>query len=143
VYKPKPGERGFGPRFWPNHLISELAMAIWAMGIIVLLAGLWPKGLEPPADPFVTPQHIKPEWYFLGLYQVLRLVPKTFMGIADFNKPFTLLFSGVVMAALLVLPWLDRTNPEAQHPRKRKVVVGVFLVCLVGAVILTIWGRMP
>lgn len=140
MYIPRPGEKGYGPRFWPNHLISEAAMAIWAMGIIVFLAGFWPKGLEPPSDPFVTPAHIKPEWYFLSLYQVLRLVPKTFLGIDGFNKPFTLLLSGVVMFALLVLPWLDRTPPEAQHPRKRLKLVLVFMGCLVLAALLTLGG---
>jgi quinol-cytochrome oxidoreductase complex cytochrome b subunit len=140
MYKPKPGEKGYGPRFWPNHLVSEAAMAIWAMGIIVFLAGYSPKGLEDPSNQFVTPAHIKPEWYFLSLYQILRLVPKTFAGIQDFNKPFTLLISGVVTLALLLIPWLDRTGPEAQHPRKRMGLVLIFLAGLAMAVILTFWG---
>lgn len=142
MYKPKPGEHGYGPRFWPNHLVSEIAMAIWAMGIIVFLAGFYTQGLQAPADPFNTPAHIKPEWYFLSLYEVLRLVPKTFAGIQDFNKPFTLFFSGVVMILLLLIPWLDRTPPEAQHPRKRLMIVGLFLGAIVVAILLTLGGGM-
>ena len=140
MYKPQPGERGYGPRFWPNHLVSEIAMAIWAMGIIVFLAGFWTQGLQAPADPFNTPAHIKPEWYFLALYEILRLVPKDFIGIQDFNKPFTLFFSGFVVVLLLLIPWIDRTPHTAQHPRKRIALVSVFLLCIAAAIVLTILG---
>ena len=33
--------------------------------------------MGPPSDPMVTPEHIKPEWYFLPFYHMLKLVPGT------------------------------------------------------------------
>ena len=140
MYHPRPGEKGIGPRFWPNHIVSEMASAIAFLGLVVLLAGFFPKGLHPPADPFTTPDHIKPEWYFLALYQILKIVPKEFMGIADFNKPFTLIFSGVVAMAMLALPWLDRTPSTLQHPLKRPVIMAVVILGLIGFAIVTYWG---
>ena len=140
MYHPRPGEKGKGPRFWPNHITNELASAICFMGVIVLLAGFFPKGLHPPADPFTTPDHIKPEWYFLALYQVLKLAPKEFMGIQDFNKPFTLALSGIVVLLMLALPWLDRTAPTLQHPLKRPYILLIVLLGLIGFIGLTYWG---
>jgi quinol-cytochrome oxidoreductase complex cytochrome b subunit len=117
-----------------------MASAIAFMGLIVLLAGLFPKGLHPPADPFTTPEHIKPEWYFLALYQVLKLVPREFMGIQDFNKPFTLILSGIVVLALMALPWLDRTPPTLQHPLKRPYILAIVIIGLIGFIVMTYWG---
>lgn len=140
VYKPKKGEKGIGPRWFPNHVVTELSQAIFFLAVVVLLAGYFTKGLEEPADPFTTPEHIKPEWYFLALYQVLKLVPQKLFGIENFNKPFTLMFTGLVILLLLALPWLDRTPPDAQHPLKRPVVFIAFSLGIISALVLTIWG---
>ena len=33
------------------------------------------------ANPLITPEHIVPEWYFLGLYGILRAIPNKLFGI--------------------------------------------------------------
>jgi quinol-cytochrome oxidoreductase complex cytochrome b subunit len=33
------------------------------------------------ASPLVTPEHIVPEWYFLGFYAILRAIPNKLFGI--------------------------------------------------------------
>ncbi len=140
MYHPKPGEVGTGPKFWPNHIFSELASAVCLLGLIVFLAGFFPHGLQEPADPFVTPEHVKPEWYFLALYQILKLVPRTFMGIQDFNKPATLIFAGVFFLALMALPWIDRSSPKIQHPLQRLPIVSIFFIGLLMFIGLSYWG---
>jgi quinol-cytochrome oxidoreductase complex cytochrome b subunit len=141
MYHPRAGEKGKGPLFWPNHLVTEVASMIGFMGLIVILAGYLPHGLQDPADPFVTPEHVKPEWFFLALYQILKLVPRTFMGIEDFNKPATLIFSGVIVLLMMALPWIDRTPPDAQHPLRRLPITIIFTVGLLAFLALTFWGR--
>jgi len=140
VYHPRPGEKVVGPRFWPTHLLTEMAVAIFCLGLIVILCGLYVKGLEPPADPFTTPTHIKPEWYFLAVYQLLKVVPKDFAGIQDFNKPFTIIISGLFFLAVALLPWLDRTPADAQHPIKRPLVSLAGLAFVIFYITFTIWG---
>jgi ubiquinol-cytochrome c reductase cytochrome b subunit len=54
-----------------------------------------------PAKPLLTPADIKPEWYFLPFYAILRAVPSKLGGV-------TLMFAS--MALLVALPWLD-TSP--------------------------------
>jgi len=49
-----------------------------------------------PANPYATPAHIVPEWYFLWVYALLRSIPSKGMGIAL----ILLVFAGV--AALCI-----------------------------------------
>jgi len=52
-----------------------------------------------PANPLVTPAHIKPEWYFLWVYAILRAIPNKLGGVSA-------LFAALLV--LLRLPVLDK-----------------------------------
>nr|YP_009859724.1 cytochrome b [Allorhynchium sp. GX]QKK69205.1 cytochrome b [Allorhynchium sp. GX] len=54
-----------------------------------------------PANPMVTPSHIKPEWYFLFAYAILRAIPNKLGGV------IALLMSIMI---LLILPWMNFNN---------------------------------
>ena len=54
-----------------------------------------------PADPFVTPEHIIPEWYFLPFYAILRAIPFKLFGVLAMLGSILILF---------VLPWLDTSK---------------------------------
>jgi ubiquinol-cytochrome c reductase cytochrome b subunit len=52
-----------------------------------------------PANPFQTPEHIAPVWYFTPFYAILRAIPHKLSGvIAMFGSIFV----------LFLLPWIDR-----------------------------------
>ena len=70
-----------GVPFLPDHFIKEVAVIALIMGILIFLATLMPAPMGLPADPLKTPLGIKPEWYFLSVYQILKYVPKN-VGIA-------------------------------------------------------------
>ena len=53
-----------------------------------------------PANPFKTPAHIAPVWYFTPYYAILRAIPDKLMGVVAM---------GAAIAVLFVLPWLDRS----------------------------------
>ena len=61
--------------FYPEHFSSELTVFLYLTLIICLLAIALPATMGPPSDPLVTPEHIKPEWYFLPFYHLLKIVP--------------------------------------------------------------------
>lgn len=63
--------------FFPDHIVKEGAVLAFVVGIIVLVATMLPFPVGEPADPLKTPMGIKPEWYFLPVYQLLKYVPKT------------------------------------------------------------------
>ncbi len=62
------------------------------------------------------------------------------MGIADFNKPFTLMFSGVVALFMMLLPWIDRTPSTLQHPLRRPYILIFTILGIIGFIGLTLWG---
>ena len=115
--------------FFPNYILDELVAWYVLLAILVVLASLFPAGLEAQANPLETPAHIKPEWYYLGVYELLKLVPVKVIGI---------MLPIVGIAVLVFLPFLDR-SPEVLA-RRRKVVVGVATLILLALVFLTVFG---
>jgi ubiquinol-cytochrome c reductase cytochrome b subunit len=114
--------------FWPNYLLDELIAWYVLLAAMVVLASLFPAGLEPTADPLLTPEHIKPEWYFLGVYELLKLVPRVVGILAPVG----------VIGLITVLPFLDR-SPEVLL-RRRKFIFLVATALLAGTVVLTYMG---
>ncbi len=64
-------ERHF--RFWPEHATTELMIGVLLMYVLTILALIFPAELGEKANPAVTPEHIKPEWYFYFNYRLLKL----------------------------------------------------------------------
>lgn len=70
--------------FFPDHLVKEGAVLAFVVGLIVFLATMFPMPVGEPADPIKTPPGIKPEWYFLPVYQLLKYVPRTIGVVFNF-----------------------------------------------------------
>ena len=60
------------------------------------------------ANPLVTPQHIKPEWYYLPFYAILRSIPSKLIGVVA-------MFMAIVLLAFL--PWLDTSRVKSANYR--------------------------
>jgi len=114
--------------FFPNYLLDEVIAWYIALAVMITLASLFPAGLEGQADPLKTPAHAKPEWYFLFLYQTLKLVSRT-VGI---------LIPAIGILLLLLVPFLDRG--PSRRLRDRKFLIGIVMVILAAVVSLTVWG---
>ena len=77
---------------WPDHIFTELIMVSIIMITLVVLSLLFPAQLGDPANPNVTPMHIKPEWYFYPVFRWLKITnltvgvlgPMVFLGILFF-----------------------------------------------------------
>jgi quinol-cytochrome oxidoreductase complex cytochrome b subunit len=108
--------------FFPHHVLKEGMIFCLLIGAMATFVVLWPIELGEKADPFVTPEGIKPEWYFLSTYQLLKYFPKL-LGI---------LVSLIPPLVLLLWPFLDR-SPE-RHPKKRPVAMTVGVLGLLLAV---------
>ena len=75
--------------------------------------------LEGPADPTDATYIPRPEWYFLGLFQLLKYFPgKLGSGRRD-GRP-----DACSAALLALLPWIDR-GPDRDPRRRRVVMLGV------------------
>nr|ADC97413.1 cytochrome b [Empidonax traillii] len=117
------------------------------LGFIILLLPLMTLALfspnllgDPenftPANPLVTPPHIKPEWYFLFAYAILRSIPNKLGGVlalaasvlvlflAPFLhmskqrtmtfRPLSQLLFWTLVANLLILTWIG--SQPVEHP---------------------------
>lgn len=118
--------------FFPDHITNEAKVALWfGIGLIIIgIIGMFiPVGLQPPADPMETPAHVKPEWYFLAMYQLLKYMPKTAGALLP------VIFAGLVM----IWPFLDRKpDKSAKATRVRFIVIAILMLILIA---LTIWGE--
>lgn len=122
-------------RFFPNFVLRELMAWYVALGLLGALAALFPWGLGVKADPFASaPAGIKPEWYFLFMFQTLKLIPAKVLGMD--GEMLGILAFGVVGAVALLLPFLDREKPF----NIRRWISGLACVFLGYMAVMTIYG---
>ncbi|HET9680394.1 MAG TPA: cytochrome b N-terminal domain-containing protein, partial [Candidatus Limnocylindrales bacterium] len=125
--------------FFPHYILDEVIAWAAVLAVLVVLASVWPAGLEGKADPLVTPEHIKPEWYFLAVYQLLKDVsPLSAIG-PEVPRLVGVLIPIAAIGLLVLLPFIDR-NPEVAK-RKRPVALFLAAATMVVLVILTIRGQ--
>jgi cytochrome b6 len=124
-------------RFVPDFLLRDLFGWILALGVLAALAALFPWEIGLKADPFApAPPNIRPEWYFMFMFETLKLLPGgEIAGIEYEAIPILLFGAGGVL--LLLVPFLDRGAREGN--RMSPLHVAGF-AALVYAVSLTAWG---
>jgi ubiquinol-cytochrome c reductase cytochrome b subunit len=124
-----------GLPFFPHFVLKEayMVMAFFALMFFIITfapALFLPEEANMPADPYKTPAHIKPEWYFLAPYQMLKLVPNKFVGVS----------LQIVMVGLFLLwPFFDVKKED--NILKRRALFAFFLAAIVGWVVFTVWGK--
>lgn len=122
--------------FFPHIVSKDLVSIFLFLAVLTALIFYFPQLAFPhdaliPANPLETPEHIKPEWYFLANYQLLKLIPNEFLGI---------LLQVLLGVLLFFLPFLDR-SPE-RHPLRRPLFTLIMGLFVLGYVILAIWGAL-
>nr|ARF05821.1 cytochrome b [Pareiorhaphis garbei] len=123
--------------FHPYFSYKDLLGFIVLLTLLASLALFSPNLLgDPenftPANPLVTPPHIKPEWYFLFAYAILRSIPNKLGGV------LALLFSILV---LMLIPLLHTS--KQQGLTFRPVSQTLFWTLVADVMILTWIGGMP
>jgi ubiquinol-cytochrome c reductase cytochrome b subunit len=89
-----------------------------------------PEAANTPANPLKTPADIKPEWYFLAPYQMLKIIPNKFLGIS---------LQIIAIAVFLFWPFLD--TRDERNMLKRPLMLTIFLSLSALWIVLTFWGR--
>jgi len=113
--------------FYPDHFYMELIVGLTLTFILTILALIYPAHMGDPANPLVTPEHIKPEWFFYATFRWLKL---TSLGVGVMG---TMVFLGI----LLFWPFIDRVLVRKFPGREISFWLGVvgFFVFLT----FTIW----
>jgi len=122
--------------FVPHFLLRDMVGWYVALAVLAALGALFPWELGEKADPFGSaPEGIKPEWYFLFMFQTLRKLPPHILGIE--GEVLGILFFGLCGLAVLLVPLLDRA---AAHNRPRRTLNVLAVVAATFFVVMTIWG---
>jgi ubiquinol-cytochrome c reductase cytochrome b subunit len=115
--------------FYPHQAARDLTVVLIVACAIAALAWRGLPPLERMADPTDATYVPRPEWYFLGLFQLLKFMPGRLEIFGALVLP------GIVMLLLALLPWIDPA-PE-RDPRRRPVVLGGIIAGVIALVSLT------
>ncbi len=93
--------------FFPNFFLRDLVAWSVILGAVLCLSVYWPATLGEQADPFApTPAGIQPEWYFLWMFQTLKLFPSHVLGLE--GELVAVALTGLAGLVVFLVPWLDR-----------------------------------
>jgi cytochrome b6 len=122
-------------KFFPNFLLRELMAWYVALGVLGALAALFPWNLGAKADPFVSaPAGIKPEWYFLFMFQTLKLIPSK-VWLID-GEVLGVLAFGLVALLWVLLPFLESDQPS----RTKAWITGLAVFALAYMAGMSVYG---
>ena len=111
--------------FWPEQIFKDVIVAFLLFLLLIFLSAFYPpefSGLADPADTLYTP---KPEWNFLFLYQLLKILPGPLepLGTAGVPLMIVLLFAS--------LPFLDKGPEKSPFKRGFVILSGFALVAVI------------
>nr|AGY31191.1 cytochrome b [Heterandria formosa] len=123
--------------FHPYFSYKDLLGFIFLLTSLIALALFSPNLLgDPenftPANPLVTPPHIKPEWYFLFAYAILRSIPNKLGGVL------------ALLASILVLTLVPFLHTSKQRSLTFRPLTQILFWLLIADVAILTWiGGMP
>ena len=135
-----------GMKFFPNFALRDLLIWLICLIALLVLALLFPYGAGIPglewelgqkADPLAPAfPGIKPEWYFLWVYQLLKEFPPHLLGLE--GPQLCLLVVNVLMGIWVLIPWLDR-GARAERPSPGFSDLGVAAILFLVFLSLKAW----
>jgi cytochrome b6 len=122
--------------FVPNFLLRDIVGWLSALAILAVLAAYLPAELGKKADPFLpAPAGIKPEWYFMFMFQSLKYLPAHILGIE--GEVVGILAFGLGGLFLLLIPVLDRRTARGE-PSRLFTWIGIAIIAYM--IVLTYLG---
>lgn len=122
--------------FFPNFLLRDLLLWLIVLNILAILAVFFPSELGHKADPFASsPTGIKPEWYFLFMFQTLKYFPAHVLFIE--GEVLGILLFAAAGILWLMVPFWDKKSPKGL---KNRFVNYLGLFAVIFIIVLTILG---
>jgi len=112
-------------KFFPNFMMRDAAVWSGTFAILLAFASVFPASLDAKVNPILpAPAGIKPEWYFLFIFQTLKTIPEiAAVGVVTIG--------GLVW---LMVPFLDR-KPANRKPFFTLFGIGVIVYTVTMTVI--------
>ena len=130
-----PAEKKTMP-FFPNFLLRDLLLWLIVLNILAILAVFFPWEIGVKADAFApAPAGIRPEWYFLFMFQTLKYIPSQ-IWIVDGEIVGILLFAvGGILWTLV--PFWDRKSSAG---KRNRAVTYIGIIVVLYIIMLTLLG---
>jgi ubiquinol-cytochrome c reductase cytochrome b subunit len=104
--------------FYPRQVLMDLSLTTLLIAALAFLSVLYPVNLGPPANPADTQYIPRPEWYYLPIFQWLKYWHGSLSVVG------VLVIPGIVIAAIIALPFLDRS--VERRPWKRPTAMTAY-----------------
>ncbi len=119
------------PRFFRMDMLMVMVYLAVMFSLITFMPNLFfPDEATIPANPFKTPVNVRPEWYLLAPYQMLKIIPNKFLGI---------IIQLALFLVFLLWPFFD--TEKEKNIMKRPLLRSLFLFSFILWLILMFWGR--
>ncbi|NNE08633.1 MAG: cytochrome bc complex cytochrome b subunit [Gemmatimonadetes bacterium] len=126
-FKDEVGKKEKTFNFFPDHLYTELTIGLILMILLSALATVLPATMGPRADPLVTPEVIKPEWFLYVTFRWLKLMSRT----------AAILSMGFIVFIMFIWPFVDEQIRKRWPASEFSVWLGIAGVFAIVA--LTVW----
>lgn len=111
--------------FVPHHALKEAISAIIFLTIAFLFVAFVPAPVDDKANSFESPTGVKPEWYFLGPFEFMHLVPPLVGIVAQ----------GLFVGLFVLLPFIDRKPGPIM---RRRIMFPASLLIIAGLLVLSV-----
>ena len=104
-FKNLPEEKKKYIPFFPDFALKDLLLWVVVFNVLIFLALYFPWELGNKAEAFASaPAGIKPEWYFMFMFQTLKLLPAHILFIE--GELLGVLFFGVAGFFWMIIPYI-------------------------------------
>ncbi len=126
-----------GHPFWPDTIVEDAIVSLIVFLILVALAVFVGASLEARADPIASSYIPRPEWYFLFLFQLLKLFPGSLEWVGVIVIPT------ILVLAILLLPFYS--HEKFRRPERRPITMTIGALFVAGVIFLTYagWASTP
>lgn len=135
-FKKMPEEKKRYTPFVPNFALKDALLWIIVFNIVIFLALIFPWELGLKADPFApAPAGIKPEWYFMFMFQTLKFLPAHILFLE--GEVLGIMAFGLAMLLWMFIPFI-KVKEKPGSKIKLMTIVGIVIIAFI--VIMTVIG---
>ncbi len=121
--------------FWPNFMLRETGVWLVLLGALLTVSVFLAPSLGPAANLMApAPAGIRPEWYFLFMFQILKLFPSRILGINGELVAVAVMAAGFFV--VLILPFIDNRPAE----RKGRIITWIAYATFAFTIAMTVWS---